>query len=47
MTPHGQVEGFATAPQGYVTQASHKHETKRNLLFAKATNTLNSGEADR
>jgi hypothetical protein len=26
-----QVEGFAIAPQGNVTQASHKHVTKQNL----------------
>jgi hypothetical protein len=40
-----QVEGFATAPQGNVTQASHKYVTKQNHLFPNATKTLNSGEA--
>jgi hypothetical protein len=41
-----QVEGFATAPQRNVTQASHKYVTKQNLPCPNATNTLNSGEAD-
>jgi len=38
-------ECFATAPQGNVTQASHKYVTKRNLSSRNATRTLNSGEA--
>ena len=37
---------LATAPQGNVTQASHKHVTKQNHPFPNATNTLNSGEAE-
>ena len=36
---------LSTAPQGNVTQASHKHVTKQNHPFPNATNTLNSGEA--
>ncbi len=39
------VSWHATAPQGNVTQASHKHVTKQNLPSSKVTNTLNSGEA--
>jgi len=35
-----------TAPQGNVTQASHKHVTKQNPPSPNATNTLNSGEAE-
>jgi hypothetical protein len=42
-----QAEGFATAPQGNVTQTSHKYVTKQNLPFPNATNTFNSGEAER
>jgi hypothetical protein len=47
MTPvvSTQVEGFATAPQGNVTQASHKYVTKQNLSSRNATKSLNSGEA--
>jgi hypothetical protein len=30
MTPLTQAECFATAPQGNVTQASHKYVTKQN-----------------
>jgi hypothetical protein len=41
-----QAECFAAAPQGNVTQASHKYVTKQNFPSAYATNTLNSGEAD-
>jgi hypothetical protein len=37
---------LATAPQGNVTQASHKHVTKQNRSFPNATNTLNTGEAE-
>jgi hypothetical protein len=37
---------LATAPQGNVTQPSHKHVTKQNHPLPNATNTLNSGEAD-
>jgi threonine aldolase len=40
-----QAEGFSTAPQGNVTQASHKYVTEQNLL-PNATNTFNSGEAE-
>ncbi len=39
------VSWHATAPQGNVTQASHKYVTKQNLPCPKVTNTLNSGEA--
>ena len=41
-----QVECFATAPQGNVTQASHKYVTKQNFPFSNVTNTLNFGEAE-
>jgi hypothetical protein len=41
-----QAEGFATAPQGNVTQASHKYVTKQNLSSPNATRSLNSGEAE-
>jgi hypothetical protein len=37
---------LATAPQGNVTQADHKHVTKQDRPFSNATNTLNSGEAE-
>jgi len=37
---------LATAPQGNVTQASHKHVTQQNPPSPNATNTLNSGEAE-
>jgi len=40
-----QAEGFATAPQGNVTQASHKYVTKQNIPSPDATKTLNFGEA--
>jgi hypothetical protein len=40
-----QAEGFATAPQGNVTQTNHKYVTKQNLPSLNATNTFNSGEA--
>jgi hypothetical protein len=39
------ISRLATAPQGNVTQASHKHVTKRNHSSSNATNTFNSGEA--
>jgi hypothetical protein len=35
-----------TAPQGNVTQASHKYVTKQNLPSPNATKSLNSGEAE-
>jgi hypothetical protein len=35
-----------TAPQGNVTQTSHKHVTKQNLPSPNATTTFDSGEAD-
>jgi methoxymalonate biosynthesis acyl carrier protein len=41
-----QTESFATAPQGNVTQASHKYVTKQDYLSLNVTNTLNSGEAE-
>ncbi len=41
-----QAEGFATTPQGTVTQASHKYVTRQNPQSPSATNTLNSGEAE-
>jgi len=41
-----RAEGFATAPQGNVTQASHKYVTKQNNPSPNATKTLNSGEAE-
>ena len=44
-TGSSQPERFATAPQGNVTQASHKYVTKQNSPSPNATNTLKSGEA--
>jgi len=41
-----QAERFATAPQGNVTQASHKHVTKQNPPSTNVTNTFESGEAE-
>ncbi len=41
-----QAEGIATAPQGNVTQASHKYVTKQTLPSFNETNTVNSGEAE-
>jgi hypothetical protein len=41
-----QSERFATAPQGNVTQASHKYVTKQNLPSPNETKSLNSGEAE-
>ncbi len=38
-----QAEGFATAPQGTVTQTSHKYVTRQNPPSPNATN---SGEAE-
>jgi hypothetical protein len=40
-----QAERFAAAPQGNVTQTSHKYVTEPDPPSANATNTLNSGEA--
>jgi hypothetical protein len=37
---------LATAPQGNVTQASHKYVTKQHHPSPDATNTLNCGEAE-
>lgn len=37
---------LATAPQGNVTQASHKYVTKQNLPVPNATNTSKCGEAE-
>lgn len=45
MTSH-QTEGFATAPQGNVTQASHKYVTEQNLASPNATTAFDSGEAE-
>jgi hypothetical protein len=42
-----QAADFPTAPQGNVTQTSHRHVTKQNLSSPNATNTLNFGEADK
>jgi hypothetical protein len=41
-----QAERFATAPQGNVTQTSHKYVTKQNPPSPNATNTPKFGEAD-
>jgi hypothetical protein len=41
-----QAEGNATAPQGNVTQASHKYVTKQNLPFSNTTKSLKFGEAE-
>jgi hypothetical protein len=41
-----QAAGLPTAPQGNVTQTSHKHVTKQNLSSLNVTNTFNSGEAE-
>jgi multiple sugar transport system permease protein len=38
-----QAAGFPTAPQGNVTQASHKHVTKQNLSSPTRPTHLNSG----
>jgi len=47
MTPSvNQTECYATAPQGNVTQTSHKYVTKQNHPSPNATKTLNSGEAE-
>ena len=37
---------LVTAPQGNVTQASHKYVTKQIRSYPNASNTLNSGEAE-
>jgi hypothetical protein len=41
-----QAECYAAAPQGNVTQASHKYVTKPNPPSSNVTNTLNCGEAE-
>ncbi len=41
-----QAECLPTAPQGTVTQPSHKYVTRPNRPFFNGTNTLNSGEAE-
>jgi hypothetical protein len=41
-----QAECNASAPQGNVTQTSHKYVTKQNHPLPNATNTLNFGEAE-
>jgi hypothetical protein len=38
--------GFPTAPQGKVTQPSHKYVTRQYIPSHKATKGLNLGEAD-
>ncbi len=40
-----QAECFAAAPQGNVTQTSHKYVAKQKPTFVNVTNTLNFGEA--
>jgi hypothetical protein len=35
-----QAECYATAPQGNVMQASHKHVIEQNLSSSNVTNTL-------
>ena len=45
MTGLTQVLDLSTAPQGNVTQISHKYVTKRDLSSPNATNTFNFGEA--
>jgi hypothetical protein len=44
-TPH-QPARYATAPQGNVTQTSHKYVTEPNPPCPNATNTKNPGEAE-
>jgi hypothetical protein len=46
MTPLVSTSWLPTAPQGNVTQLSHKYVTKQNRSSPNATNTLNSGEAE-
>ncbi len=41
-----QAEGLAPAPQGNVTQASHRYVTRQNPPSPNVTNTVNSGEAE-
>jgi hypothetical protein len=38
-------EACSTAPQGNVTQTSHKHVTEQDPTSPKVTNTLNCGVA--
>jgi hypothetical protein len=40
------ISRLATAPQGNVTQPSHKHVTKQNHSSPNATKTVKSGEAE-
>jgi hypothetical protein len=47
MTLPVPISRLATAPQGNVTQTSHKYVTKQNHPSPNATKTLNSGEAER
>jgi hypothetical protein len=42
MTPLCQPPGFPTAPQGNVTQTSHKYATEQNIPLLKVTKTFNS-----
>jgi len=41
-----QAAASPTAPQGNVTQTSHKHVTKRDRASSNVTPTLKCGEAD-
>jgi hypothetical protein len=40
------TEGFVTAPQGTVTQTSHKYVTEQDHPSPNATRTVNFGEAE-
>jgi hypothetical protein len=41
-----QAAGFATAPQGNVTQAGYGYVTERNLPSPNVTTTFDAGEAE-
>jgi hypothetical protein len=41
-----QAEAFPTAPQGNVTQTSHKYVTKQNVSCINVTKTFECGEAE-
>jgi hypothetical protein len=43
---NSQAAGFLTAPQGNVTQTSHRYVIKQNLSSLNVTKTFNSGEAE-
>jgi hypothetical protein len=40
------ARGFSTAPQGNVTQTSHKHVAEQSPPSPNVTNTFNRGEAE-